>query len=111
MSTSTSTQTSPKTPVMTKPELLAAIKTQLPELAVKKANKGWDIVLESWDDETILKAMGRSSKLGGALWAIEWRLTPLVEMRAEQAVPAEPIADDVIAAEDAAEAALEDAAD
>src|ERR1700748_853905 len=97
--------------IMTKDGLLSAINAQLPELATKKPAKGWDIVLEPWDDETITKAMGRSTKLPGAIWAIEWRLTDLVAMRNEaqqaesEATESEVSADDVIAAEDAAELA------
>ena len=66
-----------------KDELLAQIKAQLPALATSKSARGWDIVLETWDDATIVKAMGRSRKIPGAIWAIEEQLKPLVAMRKE----------------------------
>ncbi len=60
-----------KTADLTKPELLELVKQH----ATRNYEKdGWDILIECYTDEEIVKAMGRSKKESGAIWAVQWNL-------------------------------------
>lgn len=60
-----------KHPDLSKQELLVIVK----EHAARNYEKdGWDILIETCTDEEILKAMGRSKKAAGAIWAVQYNL-------------------------------------
>ena len=54
-----------------KVELLEMVKDH----AVRNYEKdGWDILIECYEDNEILKAIGRSKKKSGAIWAVQTNL-------------------------------------
>ncbi len=61
-------------PVMTQDELLVAVKAHATANYAKKG-EGWDLLIETANDDEIRKAMGRSKKLPGAIWAVQTNLS------------------------------------
>jgi hypothetical protein len=88
--------------IMTKAELLPLVKQQRrPWLAHRPGRRRAGTSWADWDDQTLLQSMGRSCKLPGAIWAIEWRVGPLVAMQAEaeDETDVEAALDEMLAAE------------
>ena len=70
--------------MMTQDELLAGVKAHATANYAKEG-EGWDLLIETANDDEIRKAMGRSKKLPGAIWAVQTNLEPeaLAEARQE----------------------------
>jgi hypothetical protein len=62
-----------QSPIMTQDELLAGVKSHAAANYAKEG-EGWDFLIETANDDEIRKAMGRSKKLPGAIWAVQTNL-------------------------------------
>jgi hypothetical protein len=73
-----------QSPILTQDELLTGVKAHA-AANYDKPGEGWDFLIETANDDEIRKAMGRSKKLPGAIWAVQtnMNLKLLAEARQE----------------------------